>query len=103
DISEAECMYRWLVARGIDANRLLLEDRALSTEENLFYSELLIDEHHLSREIAIVTHDFHEYRAAGYAREVGLTPYAVPAKNSWWLFPTFYVRELYGVLDLWFF
>ena len=34
DISEAECMYRWLVEKGIDPSRIYKEDQSTSTEEN---------------------------------------------------------------------
>ena len=37
DISEAECMYRWLVAKGIDGARIYKEDKSTSTEENIAF------------------------------------------------------------------
>ena len=39
EISEAECMYRWLVAKGIEASRIYKEDKSTSTEENIIFSE----------------------------------------------------------------
>ena len=33
NLSEAECMYNYLTAAGIDANRITMEDRATSTQE----------------------------------------------------------------------
>ncbi|MGI6078006.1 MAG: YdcF family protein [Fastidiosipilaceae bacterium] len=101
EISESECMYRWLVDKGISSQRLIKEDRSTSTQENLRFSRAIIEEYDLNRHVAIVTHDFHGYRAAAYAKEEALIPSAIPVQNRWWLFPTFYVRELYGVLDLW--
>lgn len=100
-ISEADCMYQWLVRRGIDPQRLIREDRSTSTLENLAFSKAIIQQRGLSESVAIVTSEFHEYRAAEAARAVGLTPAAVPAGTRWWLLPTFYVRELYGVLHQW--
>ncbi|MCI8889140.1 MAG: YdcF family protein, partial [Hungatella sp.] len=35
DITEAEAMYRYLKARGIDAGRLIREKESVSTWENL--------------------------------------------------------------------
>ena len=45
EISEAECMYRYLTGRGIDGARLLLEDQSTTTAENLQYSMELLQQH----------------------------------------------------------
>lgn len=101
DLSEAECMYRELVFRGIEKERLFLEDQSTSTRENILFSKEVIEENGLSTDIAIVTNEFHEYRAAGIAQEQELECAAVPARTRLLLFPTFYVRELYGILQMW--
>ena len=98
-ISEAECMYRYMTARGIGEERLLKEDRSVSTRENLLFSmKLLEEEGRDSRKIAVVTSEFHEARAGLIAKRLGLHAGAVPAPTPLWLLPTFYVRELYGLL-----
>mgnify|MGYP002868976764 CR=1 FL=1 len=51
-----------------------------------------------ARNAAIVTNEFHACRALLIAKDLGLEAGAVPAATPWWLFPTFYVRELYGIL-----
>ena len=38
DITEAQCMYEVLTKRGISENRLILEERSTTTEENLKYT-----------------------------------------------------------------
>ena len=42
-ISEAECMYRWLVNQGIDASRIFKEEKSTSTEENIVFSKAVIN------------------------------------------------------------
>ncbi|MGX8699484.1 MAG: YdcF family protein, partial [bacterium] len=42
-ITEARCMYDWLTARGIPAERLLLEERASNTRENVGFSREIIE------------------------------------------------------------
>ena len=37
NLSEAQCMYNYLTAAGIDGDRITMEDRATSTVENLRY------------------------------------------------------------------
>ncbi|MBQ3133477.1 MAG: YdcF family protein [Clostridia bacterium] len=101
DISEAEGMYRYLVAKGVDETRLYREDRSTSTRENLEFSLEIIRENGLNESLAIVTNEFHEYRAACIAAELGLTSTAVPAETEFWLLPTYWVREMYAVLYEW--
>ena len=97
-ISEAECMYRYLTEKGISSERLYQEDKSTSTRENLDFSKEIIDEHKLNNEVAIVTNEFHGYRARKIADSLEINSAAIPAKTAWWLFPTYYVRELYGIL-----
>lgn len=103
NISEAECMYRYLTDKGIDPARLYREDRSTSTRENLAFSRELIEEEKLTPSIAIVTNEFHEYRAGKVAEALDMDYGAVPAGTTLYLLPTFYVRELYGILYQWIF
>ncbi len=107
-ISEAECMYRYMTARGIDPGRLIREDRSVSTRENLQFSlqklkeagraDAFGDNGTADLQIAVVTNEFHACRARLIAKSLGLDAGSVPAPSPWWLLPTFYVRELYGLL-----
>lgn len=97
-ISEAQCMYEYLTAKGIDGNRLLLEDASTNTRENLLYCKRILKEQGLGEKITIVTSEFHEYRANDMAEKLGLESYSTPAHTSFVYLPTYYVRELYGIL-----
>lgn len=101
DISEAECMYRYLTDKGISQERLYKEEKSTSTRENLSFSKEIMDRYQLNQKVAIVTNEFHEYRAGKVAQSLGLEYSAVAARTAWWLFPTYYVRELYGILYEW--
>ena len=101
DISEAECMYRWLVNKGIDPARIYKEDQSTSTEENIAFSKEVIEENGLFQKIVIITNEYHIFRAGMIADENVLTWGAKPAKTAFWLFPTYYVRELYAILAEW--
>ena len=103
DISEAECMYRYLVEKGIESKRIYKEDRSTSTEENMKFSLDIIKENNLDESVAIITNEFHLYRAGVIAKDCGLSFGTVPAKTAGWLFPTYYVRELYAILAEWIF
>lgn len=100
-ISEGEFMYQYLVKKGIAAERIYRETESTSTRENLLFSKAIIEKEELNPQIAIVTNEYHEYRASMVAKALGLTYSAVPAKTPWWLFPTYYIRELYGIIYEW--
>lgn len=69
EISEAECMARWLREKGIAQERLILEDRSESTYENLVFSDRLTGCSKAS--CALVSNNFHIYRALELARSCG--------------------------------
>lgn len=101
DISEAECMYRYLVDWGIAPERLIKEEESTTTEENIANSLRIIEERGLSRDLAIVTNGYHQYRAQLIAREQGLDAGAVRAETAWWLVPTYTLREICAIAHEW--
>lgn len=98
---EAECMYLYLTEKGIAPERIYQENRSTSTRENLLFSQEIIEEEGLNPEIAIVTNEYHEYRAGMVADALEMEYSAVPARTPLWLFPTYYIRELYGIIYEW--
>lgn len=100
-ISEGEFMYQYLVNKGIEPYRIYRETESTSTRENLLFSKAIIEKEGLNPRIAIVTNEYHEYRASMVAKALDLEYSAVPAKTPWWLFPTYYIRELYGIIYEW--
>ena len=100
DISEARAMFDALTARGIDPERLILEEQSGNTRQNLQNSlALLPDDYH--KTVAIVTNDFHMGRvrlllnAAGPGKVV-----QVPARLPWrWLSVNYYLRESFAVVN----
>lgn len=102
-ISEAECMYLYLVNNGIASDRIYKEDKSTTTRENLAFSYEIIKEHGLEEQIAIATNNFHEYRAGKVADSLGLEHGAVSGDTALWLLPTYYARELLAILYEWVF
>ncbi len=98
EISEAECMRRELCAMGIPETRILLEDQSTSTSENLRFSKQILDANGISGELVLVTDAYHEKRAQILAKKEGLPPCsAASAHTSWYLVPTYWVREWFGL------
>ena len=109
-ISEAECMYRELTARGIDGSRLYKEESSVNTPTNLRQSRTILEEAlgadsawAESHEIALITSEFHCYRGCYHAKQEGLSPVAFASKTAMPYVIPFYVREIAGVVYTWFF
>ncbi|MDD7350525.1 MAG: YdcF family protein, partial [Clostridiales bacterium] len=69
DISEAECMRRYLTEHGISEDRLVLEDRSATTRENLEFSDRLTGCG--KAETGILSNNFHIFRAVRLAEKQG--------------------------------
>ncbi len=103
DISEAEAMRRALWKDGGEGNgRYLLEERSTNTAQNFAYSKALLEEYGLdtgTATVAVVTNDFHCFRAHMIAQRQGLETIDVPAELPWWwLTANYYLREAFAVV-----
>ncbi len=96
-ISEAQAAFRYMTARGIAPERILLEEQATNTSENLRFSMQLIEQNNLSKTVAIVSDDFHQWRGAYFARQNGLTPYAIGCTTRLSMAPGYWAREVAAV------
>ena len=78
NLSEAQCMFNYLTAAGIDPARITMEDRATSTVENLQNVRAMLD----TNEVDILSSDFHLCRAGLIAKDAGFIPTLLPAKTE---------------------
>ena len=78
NLSEAQCMYNYLTAAGIAADRITMEDRATTTVENLQNVRTMLD----TDEVDILSSDFHLYRAGLIAKDAGFTANLIPAETA---------------------
>ena len=98
-ITEAECMYNYLVDLGISPDRIIKEDRATNTYENIKFSYEIIKQLNLPKDISIVTGGFHEYRASIIAKKQGINAYSVYAKTTKIDLPYYWLREWMGLFQ----
>ena len=97
-ITEAQCIRDELIRRGIAPERIYLEDRSCSTAENLAFSAEVIAAQGLSPKVAIASDNFHQLRAAFFARRSGLEPAALGCVSVWYLGAGYWAREAVGML-----
>ena len=94
---EAVGMQRYLVAQGIDPERILQETQSSNTTENMLFSLRLLGQK--DARVGIVTNNFHMYRALAIAKKAGIrNAYPVPSGSSVLFLPNNLLREFFGVI-----
>ena len=90
-ITEARAMYHYLTEHGIAPERLFLEERSVSTAENLRFSRELIGADH---SVGVVTNNFHVYRALQIAKNQKIENiHGIAADSSAFYMPNNMFRE----------
>ena len=98
-IPEAHAMENFLVENGIEEDRIIVEDKATSTFENMKYSkELIMEEGTVSPKVLIVTNKHHIFRAKLLAERQGMDPYGLPASIPPTILFQSYIREYFAVV-----
>lgn len=99
DVTEAFAMKNYLLDKGIDGKRIIMEEKSHSTEENLKYSLQYITD--TKEKVGIVTNNFHVYRGIKLAKRVGYKDVnGIPAGSDPVLFLNYLVREFFAVVYL---
>ena len=103
EISEAACMAQWLTEHGVAPERIILEEQADNTAENIDFSLRLLAERGIDTtdNIAVVTADYHLYRASIYWGTPSMVPVAAPMPGKFWpLSVNYYIREAFAAAKL---
>lgn len=105
DISEAEAMRIWLEERGIAPERIIIEDESTSTQENVRFSLDIIERRgDADASVAIVSSEYHLYRAKCIAADLGVQAKGVAARTPHIsLQINYFLREAFAVWNMWVF
>jgi len=96
-IAEADCMAAYLEQHGVDPTRIIREDRATNTVQNIAYSRELMSSPAAS--VGIVTNDFHVYRAVKIAQKAGLgNACGIATYSTPFFLPNNMLREAMGIV-----
>lgn len=99
NVTEAAAMHDWLVAHGVAESRIVQEPQSTSTRENLENSFAIIRSRggDPAGGVAIVSSEYHLYRAKQMARALGAKPLGVAAETT---LPTmranYFIREAFA-------
>ena len=97
-LSEAQAMKNYLLAHGIPEEKILLEDRSVTTRENLINSKRIIDAAEGKKKTALVSSNYHIYRCRRIAREIKMNCVGIGAKVAFYYWPSALIREFAAVL-----
>lgn len=103
DISEAAAMKKWLVEKGVDERRIIIEDKSESTFENFSFSKEKIKDMLGKNDFkaVFVTNDFHVFRAERLAELAGIEKAAhIHSNTDAIILPQCCIRECAAVLQL---
>lgn len=99
DVTEASAMHDWLIAHGVPESRIVQEEQSTSTRENLENSFAIIRSRggDPAGGVAVVSSEYHLYRAKQMARALGAKPLGVAAETT---LPTmranYFIREAFA-------
>ena len=99
EISEAEAMENYLLDHGIPKDHIIPEDRSTTTRENLLFSKKIIDGLPGPRYTALVTSNYHVYRALSICRDIGLECTGIGAHVAPYYWPSALIREFAAIMS----
>ncbi len=96
-ISEAEAMASYLREKGIPEDHILVENQSMTTFENLQFSKALIETRPGNHYTALVTSNYHVYRALRYCRKIGLKCTGIGSHVAFYYWPSALIREYIAI------
>lgn len=121
-VSEAQAMRDYLLEKDVPADAILMEDKSTTTWENLKNSLAVIRADRVSAAsgdvaasgatdaasdgtatanddftTAVVTSDFHVFRCAEYAHNLGIKADGIGSHTKGWYWPTAFIREFIAI------
>ncbi|WP_307796017.1 YdcF family protein [Amycolatopsis sp. 195334CR] len=97
-VTEAVAMRDYLVRRGIPAAKVLLEEQATSTEENLRYGVEVLGKRSRAEKTVVVTNNYHVFRTAVTARRMHLPVHVLGSPTALYFLPSAFIREFVALL-----
>ena len=99
EISEAEAMEQYLIEHGIPQDHIIREDRSTTTRENLIFSKKIIDERAADPYVALVTSNYHVYRALSLCDDIDLECTGIGAHVARYYWPSALLREFAAIMS----
>lgn len=94
---EAHVIAEELMKKGVSENRIILEDKSKTTEENFINAKAIIDSRsgENTPKIAFISSELHLYRAGRLAKELNFSVTSLPAESPSGVKVKNYLREAF--------
>ncbi|MDR0284485.1 MAG: YdcF family protein, partial [Propionibacteriaceae bacterium] len=96
--SEAAAMAEYLTDQGLDPTAVWQETESRNTEQNLALSRELMATAGVTGRAAVVTNNFHAFRAALEMRDAKIRGYTIGAPTAGYYWPSATIREYAAIL-----
>ena len=98
DLPESKAMADYALEKGVGVEKIILEQKSVSTQENLCFSRELMNKQ--KPQIIIVTTAYHVFRALILAKQQGIRCVGFGAKTKWYFTLNAFIREFVGYFKL---
>lgn len=93
-ITEAQAMYTYLIENGVNKDKIIKEDKATTTLENIKFSQKILNERgDEDKKVLIVTNEFHLYRSMVIADILGMNNEGLACKTKLKIRVNYMIRE----------
>ncbi len=101
-VTEAYAMEKYLIEHGVEKNKIIKEEKAASTIENMEFSKVLLDKYfERNYSVVVVTNNFHIFRGTSTAIKTGFNDVShMHAGLQWYNLMPCYLRESLAVLKM---
>jgi len=101
-VTEAFAMEKYLIQNGVEKNKIIKEEKATSTFENMKYSKEILDNCFSNDySVVVVTNNFHIFRGTTIAKDTGFENVAhMHAGLQWYNLMPCFLRESLAVIKM---
>lgn len=96
-IPEAQAMRNYLALRGVDKERIFMESESRNTAENMQFSKEIMEEHGV-KTAAVITSDYHVYRALKTAKSYDIEAFGIGSDTNWRVRVAMHIREYLAIV-----
>lgn len=101
-VTEAYAMEKYLVQNGVDKSKIIKEENATSTFENMKYSKEILDDYFTNDyAVVVITNHFHVFRGTTIAKNAGFKNVShMHAGLQWYNLMPCFLRESLAVIKM---
>ena len=97
-ISEAKAIRNYLIDKGIETEKIIIEDKSTNTYENLKFSKEIAEKEIENPVYLFISNNYHIFRATIYAKKLKMNGYGVGAKTAGYYIPSAFIREYVAII-----